>query len=224
VWNVVSMIQLFRPIAVVALTALSLNVAAAGDPVAGEQKAGVCAACHLLDGNASDPQYPKIAGQHEQYIVRQLQLYKTGERDNAIMLGFASALSDQDMADIGAFYAQQKARPGTADETVVAVGEALYRGGNPATGIPACMACHGPTGRGNPGAKYPALGGQHADYTQAQLIAFRAGAVHGKGDNANVVMAEVAKELTDAEIRALASYLEGLHVNQPVATGSAARP
>jgi len=197
---------------------------ALGDPKAGETKAAVCAACHMVDGNSTDPLYPKIAGQHESYIARQLALYKSGERENAIMLGFASALEAQDMADIGAYYAQQKVRAGTADESVVALGQALYRGGNPANGVPACMACHGPAGTGNPGAKYPALGGQHADYTQAQLTAYRGGAVHGKDANANVVMSEVARALSDAEIRALSSYLEGLHAHKPVVAGSAAPP
>ena len=210
----------------VALIAISATFSAhaAGDPKQGETKAAVCTACHMMDGNSSDPLYPKIAGQHESYIARQLSLYKSGERENAIMLGFAAALSEQDMADLGAFYAQQKVRPGTADESLVAQGQALYRGGNPQTGIPACMACHGPSGRGNPGAKYPALGGQHADYTQAQLVAFRGGAVHGKDGNANVIMAEVAKGLSDEEISALASYLEGLHAHAPVTSGSTASP
>lgn len=213
----------FLPLAAL-LLGFHSSAHAAGDPKAGETKAAVCAACHMVDGNSSDPQYPKIAGQHERYIARQLSLYKSGERDNAIMLGFAAALSDQDMADLGAYFASQKIRPGTADEALVAQGQALYRGGNPQTSIPACMACHGPTGRGNPGAKYPALGGQHADYTQAQLTAYRAGAVHGKDANANVIMSEVAKALSDEEIRALASYLEGLHAAAPVAAGSAAAP
>lgn len=192
-----------------------------GDAAAGATKAAACAACHGLDGNSADPQYPKLAGQHETYIARQLALYKAGERDNAIMLGFASALSAQDMRDIGAYFASQKVLPGVADDSVVAsgpnqgrkfyqIGEKLFRAGNPAQGVPACQACHGPTGAGVPG-PYPSIGGQHATYAATQLTAFRAGAVWGKDARANAVMAGVAANLSDEEIQGLATYLEGLH-------------
>jgi len=193
-----------------------------GDAQAGAGKAAVCAACHGLDGNASDPQYPKLAGQHERYIARQLALYKSGQRDNAIMLGFSATLSAQDMRDIGAYFASQKVVPGVADDTVIAsgpnqgrpfyqVGERLYRYGNNDAGVPACQACHGPDGRGNPGAAWPQLGGQHAGYTANVLTAFRDGMVWGKDGNANALMAGVAGNLTDEEIQALATYIEGLH-------------
>jgi cytochrome c553 len=191
-----------------------------GDPVAGEAKAATCGACHGLDGNSADPQYPKLAGQHEAYIARQLELFKNGGRQNPIMLGFAAPLSPQDMRDIGAFYATKVATPGLAndapvaaggDETWVARGERLYRGGHKDSGTPACMACHGPSGRGNPAASYPALAGQHANYTKAQLTAFRDGQVHGKDAQANAVMANVAAYLSDEDIEALATYIEGLH-------------
>jgi cytochrome c553 len=206
--------------------------ATAGDAKAGATKAAACAACHGADGNAADPQYPKLAGQHERYLARQLALFKSGERNNPIMMGFAAPLSPQDMRDIGAHFATLKALPGTADDTPIAegpnqgrkfyqVGERLWRGGDAARGIPACMACHGPDGRGNPGPSYPALSGQHAGYTAQQLIAFRAGTVLGSGDNANAVMAGVAKYLTDEEIQALASYAQGLH---SAADGVAASP
>jgi cytochrome c553 len=201
-----------------AAPAVAVGPATAGDPAAGEAKAAACGACHGLDGNSADPQYPKIAGQHERYIARQLALYKSGERENPIMLGFAATLSDQDMRDIGAFFAGKKALKGVADEQLAARGQELYRGGSRQSGTPACMACHGPTGSGNPGARYPALAGQHADYTKAQLLKFRDGAVWGKGDNANAVMAGVATYLTNQDIEALASYVEGLHH----ATGAAA--
>lgn len=193
-----------------------------GDATAGQSKAAVCAACHGMDGNSADPQYPKLAGQHERYIARHLALYKSGERNNAIMLGFAAGLSPQDMRDIGAYFATQKVRAGLADESVIEsgpnegkkfyqVGEKLYRGGDLERGIPACAACHGPAGKGNPGPAYPALGGQHAAYTAAQLNLFRDGTVHGRDANANAVMAGVARYLTDEEIQALATYIEGLH-------------
>jgi cytochrome c553 len=175
-----------------------------------------------MDGNSADPQYPKLAGQHERYTARHLALYKSGERNNAIMLGFAAMLSPQDMRDIGAYFASQTVRPGLADESVISsgpnqgrkfyqVGEKLYLGGDLERGIPACAACHGPAGHGNPGPAYPSLSGQHATYTAAQLNLFRDGTVHGRGDNANAVMSGVARYLTDEEIQALATYIEGLH-------------
>lgn len=196
--------------------------AKAGDPKVGQTKAGACAACHSLDGNATDPLYPKLAGQHEQYIWRQLKLFKSGERDNAIMLGMSAALTEQDMRDIGAYYGSQKVLAGVADESVIAagpnagkkfyqVGEKIYRAGKPAEGVPACAACHGPAGAGMPGPTYPALGGQHASYTAARLTAFREGTVWGKDKNANVIMSQAAKNLTDEEIQGLSSYLQGLH-------------
>ena len=206
-----------------------------GDAVAGEAKAASCAACHGADGNAADPQYPNLAGQHEHYIARQLALYKSGERDNAIMLGFAATLSSQDMRDIGAYFAKQAKRPGVADETIIAegpnagrkfyeVGQKLYRAGDPARGIPSCAACHGPTGRGVPGPSWPSLQAQHAQYTAQQLRAFRDGMVWGKDANANVIMASAARNLSDEEIDALASYLQGLHDVRDVApTVTAAR-
>ena len=196
-----------------------------GDAAAGQSKAAVCAACHGMDGNSADPQYPKLAGQHERYTARHLALYKSGERANAIMLGFAAGLNPQDMRDIGAYFATQKVRAGLADETLITsgphegkkfyqVGEQLYRGGDLERGIPACAACHGPAGAGNPGPAYPSLGGQHAAYTATQLKAFRDGAVYGQGDNANAVMAGVARYLSDEEIQALATYIEGLHASE----------
>lgn len=193
-----------------------------GDATAGASKAAVCAACHGMDGNSADPQYPKLAGQHEQYIARQLALFKSGERQNAIMLGFAAPLSAQDMRDIGAYFASQKAIPGVADDTLISegpnagrkfyeVGERLYRFGKADGSVPACAACHGPSGAGNPGSAWPSLRGQHAGYTANALTAFRDGAVWGKGSNANAIMSGVAASLTDEEIQALATYIEGLH-------------
>lgn len=201
-----------------------------GDAAAGEAKAALCAACHSADGNASDPQYPKLAGQHEQYIARHLALFKSGERNNAIMLGFSAMLSPQDMRDVGAFYQAKTVVPGMADDSPIEdgpnagkkfyqVGEALYRGGDLERSVPACIGCHGPSGKGNPGPPYPAIGGQHASYVAAQLQAFRNGAVHGRGANANEVMAGVAKYLTDEEISSLSSYIEGLHANPGTAGG-----
>lgn len=192
-----------------------------GDATAGQEKSATCVACHGIDGNASDPQYPKLAGQHERYIARQLALYRSGERDNAIMLGFAAGLSAQDMRDLGAYYATQAGTPGVADESTIAdgpnqgrqffeVGRDLYRGGDAARGIPACLACHGPSGNGNPGPSYPKVSGQHAQYTAQILRRYRDGLVL-PGENLGEVMPAIARDLTDEEIDSLSSYIEGLH-------------
>lgn len=207
------------PAAVVALA--DNKPATAGDATRGQTKSGTCAACHGADGNAADPQYPKLAGQHELYIARHLALFKSGARENAIMMGMAAALSAQDMRDLGAYFATQKVLAGVGDDTMIAegpnqgkkyyqVGERIYRGGK-ADGTPSCIACHGPSGRGIPGPSYPSIGGQHATYTVAKLNAFRDGAIWGKDAQANAVMKAVAKNLSDEEIQGLATYLQGLH-------------
>jgi cytochrome c553 len=149
-----------------------------GDVKAGATKAGTCAACHGLDGNPTDPQYPRLAGMPERYLAKQIALFKSGERSTgmaAIMMPFASMLSPQDARDIGAYYATQKAAAGVADDTLIAtgpnagkpffaVGQQLFRSGDASRGIPACMACHGPSGAGNPGPASPQLAGQQAAY------------------------------------------------------------
>lgn len=199
-----------------------------GDAAAGQGKAAVCAACHGMDGNSADPQYPKLAGQHERYTARHLALFKSGERENPIMLGFAAMLGPQDMRDVGAYFASLKALPGVADESVIRsgpnqgkkfyrVGETIYRGGIAARKVPACAGCHGPTGAGNPGPAYPALAGQHARYTADLLRRYRDGVVYGHGEQANLVMSGVAGALTDEEIESLASYIEGLHPSESAA-------
>lgn len=182
-----------------------------GDAEAGAAKAAVCGACHGLDGNSVDPQYPKLAGQHAAYTARHLQLLKDGTRENAIMAAFALPLSEQDMLDLGAHFASLTITPGVADESLVEKGQRLYRGGDTARGIPACIGCHGPAGRGNPLVPYPSVAGQHANYTADMLRRFRDGAVYGEEEGSNVAMKVIAAELSDAEIEALASYLEGLH-------------
>jgi len=181
-----------------------------GDAAAGQAKAAVCAACHGMDGNPAQSQYPKLAGQQEDYIARQLELFKAKKRDNVIMQGFAAMLQPQDMHDVGAFFASKTSLPGVADAGLVARGEALYRGGDAKLGAPACMACHGPDGRGNPGAGYPQLAGQYGDYISAKLKDFRDQKSFGDDDRAKI-MPLVAKGLSDADIASLASYVEGLH-------------
>jgi len=192
----------------------------AGDATAGQAKAGVCAACHGLDGNPASSQYPKLAGQHENYIVRQIGLFKAHKRDSAVMMGFVMALSEQDMHDIGAYFSSKTSLPGVADAKLVARGEALYRGGDVAAGVPACMACHGPDGRGNPGAGYPQLAGQYADYLTLKLKDWHDGKNWGDDERAKVMPA-VAKGLGDGDIAALASYIEGLHAADAGANSAA---
>lgn len=181
-----------------------------GDATTGQAKAAVCGACHGLDGNSSDPQYPKLAGQSEQYIVQQLNNFKSGKRQNPIMLGMATPLSEQDMHDIGAYFARQKTLPGVADQALVERGQQLFREGDPQHDVPACMACHAMNGSGNPGAMYPHLAGQHAKYVQATLKAWHDGTTWGTDAHARIMPA-IAKQLDDADIAALASYIEGLH-------------
>jgi cytochrome c553 len=223
------------PVQTTALDAVAeLAKAHWGDAKAGATKAGACAACHGLDGNPSDPQYPRLAGMPERYIATQLALFKSGERNTgmaAVMMPMAAPLSAQDMRDVGAYFAQQKAGAGIADDTVVAdgphkgmkfyqVGEQLFHGGDPARGIPACMACHGPTGAGNPGPAYPHIGGQQAAYVQRRLEEYRAGTTNERDHHNFDVMATVAHQLTDEEIGSLASYVQGLHARSDEAPAS----
>ncbi|MCW8910516.1 MAG: cytochrome c4 [Gammaproteobacteria bacterium] len=186
--------------------ALSVNTSAmaAGDAAAGEAKAAACFGCHMPDGNSVVDQFPKLAGQHEKYSVKQLSEFKSMKRKNDIMLGMAAALSDQDMADLGAYFASKTATPAVADESKVALGKDVYRGGNMNTGVPACMGCHGPTGAGNPTAGYPSLGGQHAAYTLAQLNAFRDGA---RDNDPAGMMRNVVARMSKEEIEAVANYI-----------------
>jgi cytochrome c553 len=181
---------------------------AAGDAEQGRQKSQTCAACHGPDGNSTNPVWPNLAGQHASYIVNQLKAFQNGERKNPQMSPMAAALSEADMTDLAAYYASQIARIGAADPEAIDIAEKLYRAGNPTTGTPACMACHGPNGAGNPAAGYPALRGQHAEYTMAQLRAYRSG---DRSSDAGGVMRAIASRLSEQEIIAVAKYLSGLH-------------
>lgn len=184
------------------------GVAQAGDPSAGEEKAQACAACHGADGNSPSPENPKLAGQGEPYLIKQLQDYRDTRRQNPIMEAQVGDLSDEDIRDIAAFYAQQEVETGEADEELVDLGERIYRGGNPNTGVSACVACHGTNGQGNPEAKFPSLGGQHAQYTAEQLRLFRTGE---RDNDAGQMMRNIAERMSDQEIEAVSSYIEGLH-------------
>jgi cytochrome c553 len=186
-----------------------------GSADAGKDKAVSCGACHGADGNSANPAWPSLAGQHAPYILAQLKAFKSSKRTNPLMMGQVAALSDQDMADLAAYFSEQTAAPRTvADASLVDKGEALYRGGNKANGTPACMACHGPDGSGNPAAAYPVLSGQHATYTAAQLRLYASG--ERKSDSGTKVMRDIARSLQDCqdgggcEIEAIASYIQGL--------------
>jgi cytochrome c553 len=188
--------------------ALLLPVASqAGDPVRGQQLSAVCGACHGADGNSVNPDWPKLAGQHGEYIYKQLMDYKSGRRENALMAAQVINLSEQDMRDLGAFYARQAISPGTADATVAERGERIYRGGIPAAGVAACSACHGANGAGNPAAIFQAVAGQHAKYNSDQLRYFRAG--QRANDNGRM-MRNLASKMSDEDIQAVSEYMAGL--------------
>lgn len=180
--------------------------AAKPDVVKGEARfTAACAACHGADGNSGTPANPKLSQQHPEYLVKQLQEFKSGKRSNPIMQGFASALSDEDMKNIAYWVAGKKAKPGFAkDKDLVVLGEKIYRGGISDRQVPACAGCHSPTGAGIP-SQYPRLGGQHADYTIAQLTTFRDGTRKN-----SLEMTQVSAKLNDREIRAVADYIAGL--------------
>ena len=190
---------------------VSLPVFALGNADAGQSKSAICAACHGVDGNSVVPNWPKLAGQHAAYLERQLKLIKDGSRPVPEMAGIAMGLSDQDMADLAAYFASQTSTAGLADEAMLASGEKLYRAGDAKKDIPACIACHGPAGEGNPLAGYPSLAGQHTVYSEKMLKAFRAGTTWGEDDASSKTMTQVANRLTDSEIQAVASYIQGLH-------------
>ncbi len=175
----------------------------------GKTKALPCTACHGIDGNSTlNPEWPNLAGQHATYTVAQLQAFKSGARKNPNMNGMAASLGDSDMAEIAEYFAGQSLTVASVEAADTALGAALYRGGNKATEVPACMACHGPNGAGNPGAKYPALRGQHAQYTVLQLQAYKTGE---RSTDPKEIMRTIAARLTAPEIASVAKYLEGLH-------------
>ena len=185
------------------------NVYAAGDKVAGQTKAAACGGCHGMDGNSMVPTFPKLAGQGERYIVKQVADFKANTtRQDAMMIGMVAALSDQDAADIGAYYQSQTlASAATFDESKIALGREIYKGGNLQTGVPACQGCHGPTGAGNAPAGYPQIGGQYDTYTLKQLNAFKDGT---RSNDTNKVMRQVLAKMTTAEIEAVTHYIASL--------------
>jgi len=195
-------------IASILFVAVTVSAQAAGDINAGKAKAGVCVGCHGVNGNSTNPTWPKLNGQHAKYIAQQLADFKSGDRKDPLMMGQVAGLSAQDMDDLGAFFAKQSATMGQADKSKVALGEKIYRGGNSAKGVAACIACHGPTGAGNPPAGFPSVSGQHATYTIKALKDFRN---HIRTNDVNGMMRNVASKMSDKEIEAVASYMSGLH-------------
>ena len=200
-----------------------------GDPAAGKAKVGECTACHGADGNSPSPAFPKLASLGERYLLKQMQDilcgFKSAEEQKAskctarsvpTMAGQLDAFSQQDLADIAAYYASQPIQVGQADPELVALGEQIYRAGIKEKGVAACTACHSPTGKGNAPAGFPALGGQHAAYIDTQLKAFREGADYNgergrNNDGDTKIMRAVADKLSDREIEAVASYISGLY-------------
>ncbi len=181
----------------------------AGDAEVGKSKAITCGACHGADGNSVNPVWPSLAGQHPTYAVAQLQAFKNGTRSEPLMLGQVMSLSDEDMRNLAVYFASMPAAAkAVADPTTVDRGQRLYRGGDSDNNSAACIACHGPTGRGNPAAAYPSLKGQYATYTATQLRAYASGA--RQSDGPTKVMRDIASSLSEDDIVAVASYIQGL--------------
>ncbi|MDX1706590.1 c-type cytochrome [Pseudidiomarina sp.] len=209
-------VALFVALCIGLYTGLSAKASTVGGDVErGQELAGVCAACHGPNGNSPSDMYPKIAGQHAPYLLKQLLDYQraaatNGEegRANAIMQGQVSAYNEQELADLAAYFAAQDPEVGSTTETAVAYAQPLYRGGDDERNIPACTACHGPRGDGMGLAKFPDISGQHASYARQQLEMFRSGE---RANDPNGMMRDVAAKLTDKDIEMLSSYLEGLY-------------
>ncbi|WP_341502483.1 c-type cytochrome [Gallaecimonas sp. GXIMD4217] len=202
-------------LALTLLAGFAGSAMAQGDAEAGKAKAATCAACHGGDGNSAIAMYPKLAGQHASYLEKQLIDLKLGMtsggkegRYDPAMSPMTMALSEQDMADLAAFFASQSMKPGATPEEVVEKGAKLYRGGDIERGLTACIACHGPRGEGHSLAKYPKISGQYPEYIKGQLEKFRSGT---RTNDPNGMMVDIAKKLTDEDIAILSKYLAGLH-------------
>jgi cytochrome c553 len=186
-----------------ALIGVAGTTMAAGNADAGKTKSATCMACHGPDGNSpTNPVWPKLAGQHASYIIKQLN------GTDQTMSPMAAPLQAQDIEDLAAYFSSQPRKIGEADPALVAKGEAIYRGGDLSKGLPACIACHGPKGAGNGPANFPSIGGQHAAYVEGTLKKFRSGE---RANDINRMMRDIAAKMTDAEIKAVASYVSGLH-------------
>ena len=187
----------------------SASVFAAGDAAKGKALTATCAACHGMDGNSVNPIWPKLAGQGEEYIIKQLTDFRSGARVDAAMTPMAKGIaSDDDIPHIAAYFASQKQKPGVADEKQVELGRALFKGGKMSSGVTACAACHGVTGEGNTKAKFPRISGQHSKYLVSQLKAFKSEA---RTNDPGKMMQNIAANMTDKDMNAVAEYISGLH-------------
>ena len=196
--------KLFAVATTVIALGMSTTAQAEGSVEAGQQKSAVCVACHGPDGNSANPEWPSLAGQHAGFLVEQLKAFKEGERQNALMSPMAIGLSEQDMQDLAAYYEAQQPAAREADPQYVEAGRQLYMGGDTSRGITACATCHGPTGQGNPMARYPVIAGQHATYTALSLRNY------ASGERPNQIMQDIAGRLSDEDIQALSNFLQGL--------------
>lgn len=181
-----------------------------GSADAGATKAAVCTACHGPGGNSANPEWPKLAGQSSRYISEQLHQFKAGKRSNPLMSAQAAAVNDDDIKDLAAYFAAQTPAPGVGSEAAIPVAQKIFRAGDATRGLPACAACHGPTGAGAAAAAYPRIGGQHSVYVANRLKLYREAGKTELPDGNFKIMAQVASKLSDAEIEALASYVNGL--------------
>ncbi|MFT4808030.1 MAG: cytochrome c553 [Paraglaciecola sp.] len=193
----------------------SVSAAEQGNAENGKAKSITCGACHGADGNSAIPMNPKLAGQHEKYLVKQLTEFKLASqtggkegRNNAVMNGMSAALSEQDILDLAAYFSSQEATPGESSQDTVEQGNKLYVGGDMKRGITACIACHGPRGNGTSLSGFPDISGQHSDYIATQLKSFRSGE---RNNSLNGMMGDIAKRMTDEDIRIISSYVAGLH-------------
>ncbi len=195
-------------IMVAACLTLASAAQAAGNAEAGQEKSAPCQACHSSDGNSVVGMYPNIAGQHSSYAETQLKAMRDGQRKDPIMSPMAASLSDQDIADLAAFYSKQEVKHGSVPDEVVKSGGEIYRAGNAKAGVPACMACHGPQGLGNAPAGWPALGGQHPEYIAKQLGLYASGE---RDTDVNGIMRDIAARMSKSDIDAVSKYVSGLH-------------
>lgn len=195
--------------AALAMFGAASTVSAAGDAAAGKTKSATCVSCHSTDGNSLVPNFPKLAGQHAEYIVKQLKDFQSGARTDPTMSAMAAPLSEQDIADLAAYFADNTGSIGSvADVEKATIGQKIYQGGDKDKGISACMACHGPSGAGNPGARFPSVSGQHSAYIIKALKDFRSGT---RTNDPAKMMRDIAAKMSDSEIEAVAEYITGLH-------------
>ena len=199
--------QIYISFTLILLLITPISFSMAGDVEAGKSKSIVCSACHGQDGNSINPLWPSLAGQHKQYTIHTLRAYQNGTRVDAVMQAQVIALTEQDLEDIAAYYNAQTMQKKDYDYGLAKKGESLYRGGNASTGVAACIACHGPTGRGNPGAGYPSLAGQHAEYTADALKGY---IKTERKAGLNDMMQSLATRLTAEEIEAVSEYIQAL--------------